>query len=237
VGSVWPSASRGARTNNKHLRSQSRFGVALLAAIKKSPWNRRTAYCLPRAAKRRHAASSQGTAHLRLSRRAWCRRRRKRSCPASAQPPRRAHHCGRHPLRDISVRLRCSMFRSCHAPCARPVSTTSPGTRNAFFRQLSLSAGHAASSSEPFTKLTCGRVVTLDAMSGRLASKSTPMHLFKSDSPRADRERPQKTASPRRNEPFSVRTLRHRPRVLHRETPAVSCILTGASSGRQGWPI
>src|SRR5262245_16042119 len=75
--------------------------------------------------------------------------------------------------------------------------------RNAFFRQASLSAGHAASSSEPFTKLTCGRVVTLDAMSGRLASKSTPVHVSESDSPRADRERPQvKTASPRSNEHF-----------------------------------
>src|SRR5262245_47030030 len=79
----------------------------------------------------------------------------------------------------------------------------SPEMRNAFFRQASLSVGHAASSTEPFTKLTCGRVVTFDATSGRLASKSTPTHVFESDSPRADREKPQaKTASPRRNERY-----------------------------------
>jgi hypothetical protein len=118
VGPVWPSASRRARTNNKHLRSQSRFGVALLAAIKAGESHHGTAalhIVFHEQQSCRHAASSQGTAHLRLSRRAWCRRRRKRSCLASAQPPRRAHHCGRHPLRDISVRLRCAMFRSCHA--------------------------------------------------------------------------------------------------------------------------
>src|SRR5262249_26241617 len=110
--------------------------------------------------------------------------------------------------------------------------------RNAFFRQASLWVGHAASSSEPFTKLTCGRVVTFDAISGRLASKSTPTHVFESDSPRADRARPQaRTASPRRNEHFRPERPGGAPMFFIAKLPAVSCILRGASAGRQGWPI
>jgi len=75
--------------------------------------------------------------------------------------------------------------------------------------------------SEPFRKLTCGRVVTHVAMSGRLAPKSTPMHVFTSDSPRADHERPQvKTASSSRNEHFRCERHAAVPVFFHRETPS-----------------
>jgi len=57
-----------------------------------------------------------------------------------------------------------------------------------------------------------------DAMSGRLASKSTPMHVFKSDSPCADRKAAGKNCKSKKERAFSVRTLRRRPHVFHRET-------------------
>jgi len=124
------------------------------------------------------------------------------------------------------------------APCARPRQHDIARHDECFFRQASVPAGHPASSSEPFTKLTCGRAVTVDEVSGRLASKSTPIHVFGSDSASADREKPQvKTASPRRDEHFRCECSATAPVFFIAKPPAVSCILTNASAGRQGWPI
>ena len=76
------------------------------------------------------------------------------------------------------------------APCTWPVNTTSPGTRYDFLRHASLSAGHAASSSEPLTKLTCERAVIREATRGRFMSKSIPRHAFGSESASAGKAFP-----------------------------------------------
>ena len=116
--------------------------------------------------------------------------------------------------------------------------TTSPGTRNAFFRQNFLvgrTRGVIIGTLHEIDMRPRGHPRCDERAFGVEVNPATRVRIGFAACRRG--KAVGKNRKSKKERAFSVRPLRQRPRVFHRETPAVSCILIGASAGRQGWSI